>query len=72
MMRHLVPAGTAAVIATAGGGGWGQPFRRDPKLVRQDVLDGYVTLEYAARDYGVVLDPQTLEIDAAATETLRL
>ena len=71
VVRHLVPAGTGAVIATAGGGGWGQPFRRDPMLVRQDVLDGYVTLESAARDYGVVLDPQTLEIDAATTETLR-
>ena len=71
VVRHLVPAGTAAVIATAGGGGWGLPFRRDPKLVRKDVLDGYVTLESAARDYGVVLDPQTLEIDAATTETLR-
>ena len=71
VVRHLVPAGTAAVIATAGGGGWGHPFRRDPKLVRQDVLDGYVTLESAARDYGVVLDPETLEIDAAATQTLR-
>ena len=71
VVRHLVPAGTAAVIATAGGGGWGHPFRRDPKLVRQDVLDGYVTLESAARDYGVVLDPETLEIDAARTETLR-
>ena len=71
VVRHLVPKGTAAVIATAGGGGWGLPFRRDPKLVRKDVLDGYVTLESAARDYGVVLDPQTLEIDAATTETLR-
>lgn len=71
VVRHLVPARTAAVIATAGGGGWGHPFRRDPKLVRQDVIDGYVTLESAARDYGVVLDPDTLEIDAAATERLR-
>ena len=71
VVRHLVPAGTGAVIATAGGGGWGQPFRRDPKLVRQDVRDGYVTLESAAHDYGVVLDPQTLEIDAATTEALR-
>jgi N-methylhydantoinase B len=67
----LVPSGTAAVIATAGGGGWGRPFRRDPMLVRQDVLDGYVTIESAARDYGVVSDPQTFEIDAAATETQR-
>ena len=71
VVRHLVPAKAAAVIATAGGGGWGHPFRRDPNLVRQDVLDGYVTLESAARDYGVVLDLETLEIDAAATEKLR-
>ena len=71
VVRHLIPAGTAAVIATAGGGGWGDPFRRDPELVRQDVLDGYVTIESAARDYGVVLDPQTFEIDAAATDGLR-
>jgi N-methylhydantoinase B len=71
VVRHLVPAGTAAVIATAGGGGWGDPFRRGPELVQQDVVDGYVTLESAAQDYGVVLDPQTHEIDATATEALR-
>ena len=71
LVRHLVPAGTSAVIATAGGGGWGNPFHRDPKLVRQDVLDGYISIESAARDYGVVIDPQTLDIDAAATESLR-
>jgi N-methylhydantoinase B len=71
VVRHLVPARTAAIIATAGGGGWGDPLRRDPKLVRQDVLDGYVTIHSAARDYGVVIDPQTLEIDAAATAALR-
>jgi N-methylhydantoinase B len=71
LVRHLVPAGTAAVIATAGGGGWGDPLHRDPQLVRQDVVDGYVTIESAARDYGVVIDPQTLEIDAAATVSLQ-
>jgi N-methylhydantoinase B len=71
LVRHLVPAGTAAVIATAGGGGWGDPLQRDPKLVRQDVLDGYVTIQSAARDYGVVIDPPTLEIDVVATEALR-
>jgi hypothetical protein len=26
------------------------------------VRDGYVSIEAAARDYGVVLDPETLEI----------
>jgi N-methylhydantoinase B len=72
LVRHMVPAGTAAVIATAGGGGWGNPFHRDPKLVRQDVLDGYISIESAARDYGVAIDPQTFEIDADGTEALRM
>jgi N-methylhydantoinase B len=71
VVRHLVPTGTVVVIATAGGGGWGDPFHRDPNSVRQDVLDGYMTIEAAARDYGLVIDPRTLEIDVAATETLR-
>jgi N-methylhydantoinase B len=38
-----------------GGGGYGDPFARDPELVRQDVIAGYVTPEAAARDYGVVI-----------------
>jgi len=62
VVRHMVPARTAALIATAGGGGWGNPFDRDPELVRQDVIEGYVSIESAARDYGVVIDPQTFEI----------
>jgi N-methylhydantoinase B len=71
VVRHFVPAGTSAVVATAGGGGWGNPLQRDPKLVQQDVVDGFVSMESAARDYGVVVDPQTLEVDAAATAALR-
>jgi N-methylhydantoinase B len=67
VVRHMVPPGTAAVVATAGGGGWGNPFDRDPERVRQDVVDGYVSIESAARDYGVVIDPHTLEVDSAAT-----
>jgi hypothetical protein len=35
------------------------------------VLDGYVTIESAARDYGVVINLQTMEIDATRTENLR-
>jgi len=71
VVRHMVPAGTAALIATAGGGGWGNPLHRDPKLVRQDVLEGYVSIDAAARDYGVVIDARTLEVDAAATAARR-
>jgi len=59
------------------GGGWGDPLERDPDAVRRDVRDGYVTIEGAARDYGVVitgdpeLDPERLVLDAQATSELR-
>jgi len=71
VIRHLVPAGTVAVVATAGGGGWGDPLRRDPERVRRDVIEGYVSLGAARNEYGVVLDPRTFEVDAEATSKLR-
>ena len=67
----LVPAGTGTtgtVVATAGEGGWGNPLHRELDRVRQDVLDGYVSIESAARDYGVIIDSQTLEVDAGARD----
>jgi N-methylhydantoinase B len=38
-----------------GGGGYGDPFRREPELVHQDVIAGYVTTDAAAKEYGVVI-----------------
>ena len=38
---------------------------------RDDVRQGYVTVEAAAELYGVVLDPESFEVDMAATEKLR-
>jgi N-methylhydantoinase B len=58
-------------LMTCGGGGWGDPFSRDPVLVQQDVARGFVSLTGALRDYGVVLDPLTLKIDKAATHGCR-
>ena len=58
-------------IYTAGGGGWGDPLEREPHLVNDDVKDGYVTLEAALRDYGVVIDPVTLATDEQGTEAKR-
>jgi N-methylhydantoinase B len=67
--RHLLKvnalqlqAGDTFELRTGGGGGFGDPLERDPERVRADVLDGYVSVEGAERDYGVVLDPDTLEI----------
>ncbi len=54
-----------------GGGGFWEPFTRDPELVLDDVLDGFVSLESARVDYGVVIDPATLQIDQAATAARR-
>jgi N-methylhydantoinase B len=56
--------------ATAGGGGFGDPRRRDRALVARDVRLGYVSEESARRDYGVVLN-DALGIDEAATTHLR-
>ena len=54
-----------------GAGGWGDPLTRDLALVARDLRDGLVTIEGAARDYGVVARGDPPEIDVAATETLR-
>ncbi|HSP97070.1 MAG TPA: hydantoinase B/oxoprolinase family protein [Candidatus Dormibacteraeota bacterium] len=58
-----------------GGGGWGDALARDPQAVLDDVLDEYVSLEGARRDYGVVLtgtlEALDLAIDDAATRALR-
>jgi len=55
----------------AGGGGHGDPLERDPELVAADALEEKVTLEYARREHGVVLDPITLKVDGDATHELR-
>jgi N-methylhydantoinase B len=68
--RHPVPANSEVIVRTGGGGGWGDPLDRDPEQVRADVIEGYVSLEGARRDYGVVLGKDHA-IDEAATARLR-
>jgi N-methylhydantoinase B len=38
-----------------GGGGYGDPFERDPQRVLWDVVEGYITPEHAERSYGVAV-----------------
>ena len=59
---HPMAAGSVVHMQTGGGGGFGNPRERDPERVRTDVLDGFVTLDAARRDYGVIIDPETLEV----------
>lgn len=63
--------GDTIILRTPGGGGYMDPFERDPELVRQDVRYGYVRPDEAAREYGVAIDPVTLEIDAERTAQWR-
>src|SRR5262245_65550236 len=51
----------------AGAGGWGDPLERDPALVLRDVRNELLSPAKAAAEYGVVVDPTTWTVDAAAT-----
>jgi N-methylhydantoinase B len=53
--RQAVAVGDRILVHSGGGGGHGDPGRRDPAKVREDVLEGYVSPEAARRDYGVEL-----------------
>ena len=57
-------------VRTAGGGGYGDPYKRDPQLVLEDILEEYVSVEAAKRDYGVVITSE-MKVDTKATEKLR-
>ncbi len=54
---------------TWGGGGWGDPYDRDPALVGKEIVQGLVTSE-GARSYGVVADDDGV-VDLSATDQLR-
>jgi N-methylhydantoinase B len=70
-----IAGGQRVMYDYGGGGGWGNPLDRDAQAVLDDVLDEYVSIEGAEREYGVVLtgslEELTLEIDTAATDALR-
>jgi N-methylhydantoinase B len=58
-------------LDTPGGGGFGDPLARDPGKVLSDVAQGYVSLQAAERDYGVVIDKTGRAVDEAATAKQR-
>jgi N-methylhydantoinase B len=56
---------------TGGGGGYGSPLERDPKMVLQDVINGFVSLTKAKEEYGVVIDENEMKVDTEATRKAR-
>lgn len=66
--RYPLKHGEVARLVTGTGGGWGSPLERPVEAVIEDVRDGYMSLEQAKQDYGVELDPLTLEVLHLAPE----
>lgn len=71
--RDAVPvkANDLIRLVTPGGGGWGDPLERDIEAVRLDVVRKLVSFESAERDYGVIIDRESFEVDEPATSSLR-
>jgi N-methylhydantoinase B len=65
--HYTLQPGQHVVLRLPGGGGFNAPTLRDPQRVLADVRQGYVSLERAATDYGVIINPETLTVDEAAT-----
>jgi N-methylhydantoinase B len=66
-----VKAGQVVRLVTPGGGGWGDPLEREVDAVRLDVVRQLVSAESARKDYGIVIDPVSFEVDSGATAALR-
>ena len=71
--------GDRIYYASSGGGGFGNPLERDPRLVLEDVMDEWLSAEAAREFYGVVIDVGDVEAleykvneQATAAERARL
>lgn len=69
--RLTAHAGEVLRHQVAGAGGWGDPLRRDVARVLHDVREEKLSVAYARREYGVVIDEATLTVDEEATARLR-
>ena len=71
--KHLttLKKGDVYRLIQAGAGGYGDPLDRDVYAVLEDVQQEKLTPDYVRREYGVVIDPTSLELDLTATENLR-
>ncbi len=66
----IVKEGDTIRVSTPGGGGYENPFLRNPELVKHDVQRGYYTTQQVKENFGVVLNFKG-EIDEKATQKLR-
>ena len=66
-----IPPGTVCEARNGGGGGYGDPRRRDARKVFEEVRDGVLSPEKARASYGVAVLPDLSGIDEAETARLR-
>lgn len=66
-----VADGDVLYFRAPGGGGYGDPLDRDLDHLEHDLVNGYVSVESATRDYGAVVDKESLFIDREATQANR-
>jgi len=71
LTAEVFKKGDLISIRTSGGGGWGDPLERDPKLVLEDYKNDLITLDIAANIYGVIIDPINNEINWEKTKEQR-
>ena len=64
-------SGETVFFRAPGGGGYGDPLDRKIDHLQHDVMNEYVSVESARRDYGAVIDEETWQIDRDATENNR-
>ena len=70
LLTARIVEGDAFAVRSGGGGGFGDPHKRPAETVAHDVRQGYVSVESAERDYGVICD-EAGTLDVAATEKAR-
>jgi N-methylhydantoinase B len=71
VLSYPWPAGAKLTVICQGGCSVGDPYERPAEAVRKDVVEEKVSIEAAERDYGVVIDPATLEVDPQRTRMRR-
>tara|TARA_B100000029_G_scaffold514721_2_gene618637 strand:- start:296 stop:2014 length:1719 start_codon:yes stop_codon:yes gene_type:complete len=67
---YPIPAGTKVTTFTGGGGGFGNPFNRNPENVLEDVKNNYVSIPQAKKEYGVIIT-KNLKVDYIKTKKIR-
>jgi N-methylhydantoinase B len=66
-----LPPETIMRQVAGGGGGYGRSYLRPAEIVAKEVRNGIISIKKAREDYGVVVDPETFDVDQDETECLR-